>query len=318
MKSKEKRWLFWVFWIWGFAAWAQDAKVLVVAPKGEDFQKAVHALKTNLYDFDVLNVVVDRSEENTVLEKTMTDYSPQVVVLMDNRGIRQYKAFLNRKTQYQKIPVIALMALQLHSVLSDMPQSLGISYELPAVTMITRLREVVRVPVYKVGVVYRKSMKNFYLQNRKYCQIEKIDLKGVEVDDHVSISELRKSLRYLLKKEQIDALWVINDNRLLNRQTLVKVWLPEVQANPLPVIVGVESLIQTHLNFGMYAAVPDPEGLGAQAANLIYDVMENQWNVPEHRVDQPLSVIVILNSTVARQMTTLTPDAFKKVDKLVE
>jgi len=75
--------------------------------------------------------------------------------------------------------------------------------------------------------------------------------------------------------------------------------------------------VQTKFELGSFAVIPDHRGLGAQAANMIYDLADNQWNLSETIVHQPLSVIKIVNSSLARKKGFLNESGMKYMDKEV-
>jgi putative ABC transport system substrate-binding protein len=66
------------------------------------------------------------------------------------------------------------------------------------------------------------------------------------------------------------------------------------------------------------AVVPDYEALGLQAANLIFDLSENDWQVERHPVELPLSVKTVVDVNLVRANFGLQPDALKHIDKALE
>jgi hypothetical protein len=63
----------------------------------------------------------------------------------------------------------------------------------------------------------------------------------------------------------------------------------------VPLIVSVPNLVDPLLSLGTLAVVPDPEALGLQAVNLIFDPAESGWQVERHGIDVPLSVETIVD-----------------------
>jgi len=111
-------------------------------------------------------------------------------------------------------------------------------------------------------------MKKDYIQlNAAFCQQEGIELVAVEMPDRFSIKNLDYHMKHLLNKN-LDALWVVNDNSLINSQLIQNVWLPNIKEFNKPVIVGIEGLTSTSLDFGTFSAVPDQYALGIQGGNL--------------------------------------------------
>jgi hypothetical protein len=70
----------------------------------------------------------------------------------------------------------------------------------------------------------------------------------------------------------------------------------------VPVIVGVEVLVKPELDFGTFAVIPDAMGTGVQAANLIFELMDEGWEIDGVKVYPTLSVYSVLNWKKAKQI----------------
>jgi hypothetical protein len=310
-----------ILWVIACLVWTTygQGKVLILTPPTKGFLEAIEAMNVNLTDMDLKRFDIDENTNSQSLHQLIARFNPNLIVLMDNKSIRAYKQYLTDFPNRKSIPVVALMALQIESALSGLPQVIGISYEIPAVTTVNRLRGVLQSPIRKVGVLYRSGMTPFFKDHQKWCKVENIELIGYEIgDDSNPGYEMKKGLHHLVHEEGIQALWVLNDNLLLTPKLIKDIWLPFMKNNPMPGIVGVEPLVQSKLHFGTFAALPDPAGLGAQAANLIYEIQEDEWLIAKKRIEKPLSVIQILNLSMARKVGKLKPNATKLVDKVVE
>ena len=97
-----------------------------------------------------------------------------------------------------------------------------------------------------------------------------IRVVDVEVDGEPNVSELKRAIR-LLKRDS-DALWLLNDDRLLTPQLIADAWLPGLNEKPWrPTIVGAASLVSSANSLGTFAVLPDHTALGAQAASLVFE-----------------------------------------------
>jgi len=298
--------------------WAGD-RVLVIAPDHHDFVQVYDAIRSNASDlqFDYLQWDERLTPQEGV--KHVESFQPNLIVLMDNKAIRLYRQMLHLSDSHKVRPVVALMALQMEQVLRGIPNAVGISYEIPAVTTVSHLRMLLKDSIRRVGVVYRKEMESFYHENHALCQVERIELVGRRIDQgKVDVKTLRRALHSLKDEQTIDAVWIINDNTLLTPQLIRDAWIPYLKENPMPGIVGVETLLQTRLSLGMLAVVPDPSGIGAQVANLIYEAMDNGWKWNALRIEKPLSVQDIVNVTMARRVAKPRDNLVNLVDRTVE
>jgi ABC-type uncharacterized transport system substrate-binding protein len=126
---------------------------------------------------------------------------------------------------------------------------------------------------------------------------EKISIKGIEIDEDTSKhqTEVADALQTLLKKEKVEALWIANDNVLLKPDLLGNVWLPALKKNKVPLIVGVEALVNPKLNFGTFAVIPDPVAIGEQAAEIIFDLKADDWEHSGNEISPAISMYSVLN-----------------------
>lgn len=302
-------------------AWSADI-VVALHPAGDDFNQALQGVRANLGDeVGVQSIVMKKGDEWSEVKGAVLKLNPQLFVLMDNQAIKIYKQYRDEAKKAGKVPLsaVALMALQLDKVTEGMDMA-GISYEIPVVTSVVNLRAVSSKPIRSVGVIYRKGWEGFVQMNASFCQTEKVGLVGYSVPDDESdyAGDLQKGLKNLIGEKKVDAIWVLNDNKLLNNQTIVKAWIPGLSSSSVPVIVGVETLIQTKFNLGTFAVLPDHAGLGGQVANMIFEIKDNNWKVENRQIDQPLSVIKMLNSTLARKKGFLREDGLSTVDREVK
>ena len=69
--------------------------------------------------------------------------------------------------------------------------------------------------------------------------------------------------------------------------------------------------------FGTFAVLPDHVALGTQAANLIFDLADNDWRAEDHPIELPLSTVRVLDVRSARAFG-LRDDALIQVDRPLE
>lgn len=302
------------------AVFAKDA-ILVLHPPGNDFIQTLESIKQGVgSELWVANKTININDEWSSVKDYLAKVSPKALVLMDNQAVAMYRQHVEECKRNGKtpIPAVALMALQLSKVSGELKIN-GISYEIPVVTSVVNLRAISSKPIRSVGVIYRKSWESFIKQNTEYCKTEQIELIGHPISDGETNmpSAIANGLYQLLNSKKVDALWILSDNILLNNQTLVKGWIPAVGKSTVPVIVGVETLVQTKFGLGSFAVLPDHSGLGSQAVNMIYEMMDNSWKIDRATIDQPLSVVKTVNSTLARKKGFLNESGLRNVDREV-
>jgi len=276
---------------------------LVLRSESKAFEQVVNGLTDDLKgDLQFSEHVVDRGTDASDIQSLVDEVSPNVVVLVGNRSINAY-------IQYQQVnkgedfpPAIVLAALYVDQLAVKIDNVTGIRYEIPAVTSAIHLRSLLKHDVKKIGVVYRAWMKDFIEENVQYCKREGFDLIGYEIGGKSKrySSKIKKGIAHLID-EGVDALWVINDNALLNSESLVKGWIPGLKNINKPVIVSVKSIILSKFKFGSFAVVLDHYDLGVQGASIIAEIMDNNWSVEGREIEQPLSVRKMVNLAIFKK-----------------
>ena len=69
----------------------------------------------------------------------------------------------------------------------------------------------------------------------------------------------------------------------------------------------------------LYAPVlPDHYALGSQAAGILQDIQDRSWMVDTPKVEQPLSVLKILNARQVKGRGGYRPDHVDEIDRIME
>ncbi|HMA64030.1 MAG TPA: hypothetical protein VKO63_02485 [Chitinispirillaceae bacterium] len=284
--------------------------VFIITANGSIFDQARNELVNELRD--EFSVSIGEINETATVEEIAALFNangiPKAVVLIGNNSIRMYLKYSSQhKEKTANIQVVTILALDVQRAVSGIPNVNAIAYETPMVTALVNFRRVLNRPIDKVGVVYRKAYQEFVEKQSRYCRKENIEIKGLEIGDDVGKHqiEITEALKTFLKKDPVDALWILNDNILLKPELLGSVWLPALKKNKAPLIVGVEALVNPKLNFGTFAVIPDPVALGEQAAEIIFDLKFDDWNHSGVMIHPAISTYSVLNVKKATEFTDL-------------
>ncbi|MFT5298129.1 MAG: ABC-type uncharacterized transport system substrate-binding protein [Colwellia sp.] len=276
-------------------AFAED-HVLVIRGKTAIFEEVLKGISDDIEDeVSLVEMVISNNSSDHDIAKMFNQYHPRLVILMGNKAVNLYSDFQENNSKVKFPPAIAMAALFIDEFSSKLKNSTAIRYEIPAVTSAVTMRNVLNKPVKKIGVIYRSWMKNLIEENKRYCLAEGIELIGIELPNKISnvSSSIKSSLNILSNK--VDAIWILNDNSLLTRDALTKAWLPLRKKSKLPAIVGIKQFI-TKIPLGSFAIIPDNYGLGAQAAGIIFEIIENNWTLENTKILQPVSVKKFMNT----------------------
>jgi hypothetical protein len=261
--------------------------VSVFAPPDARLLPVVDTLRQELEDdFDVRVTALAAGQGGVARVSAVIEReAPRSVVLLNNSTAEIYRKWAAHADQ----PPIAvvLMASFAHQLQRNIPNSVGIAYEMPAVTSLVGLRGL-GTRVSRVGVVYRAVFAEAIQREEQLANVEHIEFVRQELPEGFAARDLKASL-VRLKRAGVDVMWLPNDNGLLTRQLVSRVWLPYLERLDLPVVVGVPSLVRSDPTFGLFAAIPDPEALAIQAADLILELSNADWAIHGPPVRLPLS-----------------------------
>jgi len=294
--------------------------LFVAMPLAPAFQEARKALVTEVSgSFDVFTFVVSPDLPATAFRDALDAAAPACVVLMNNSAARLYRDYQRARPKAAFPPAVILMTSFLEDIRREIKRATGIAYEVPALSAVVSLRALIRTPVTRVGVVHSPYAKAFVGRQRALAAKEQIELVSIELGGEApNARDLQGALEALRRYHQIDALWVLNDNRLLRNERFMRdAWLPAVRSLAVPVIVGVAPLVTPASPFGTFAVLPDHVALGTQAANLIFDLADNDWRAEDHPIELPLSTVRVLDVRSARAFG-LRDDALIQVDRPLE
>lgn len=294
--------------------------LLIVRPEGEAFKEVVTGIKEELEEeVTIAELIIDLKSTVITLSEKLKEVKPKLLVLMDNKSVNLYKKLQKGLPDSAvTIPSVACMAFFLDKTLEKVKNISGITYEIPVITSITNLCSILDIKVDKVGIIHRKFAREYIKKNKEYCRQEKIDLINIELSQKmIKKTEIKKSLKKLFKNEGVDALFVLNDNALLKSDILRDVWIPLEKKYKVPVVVGVEILADPKINLATLAVLPDHVNLGSQVAEMIFNIVDNNWQIDEPQIDPPLSVIKVVNVKKAKKHYGVKEENLVTVDKLL-
>jgi len=294
--------------------------IFIAMPNSPNFLDVRKSLVSELRKtFNVSTFVVTQSTTPDDLGAAIQRAKPACVVLMNNPTMTLLRKYEVAQPVGKVPPTVLLMASLIEEVQPTLKSATGIAYEVPGVTAFVNLRTVIRASVSRVGVIYRPSMSKFVERQKGPAATEHIEIIPVPVPSDVTADGLREALEDLIKTRHVDAIWMLNDNALVrDAQFRDEAWRPELKESKLPLIVGVANLVNPDSPLGTLAVVPDHEALGLQAANLIFELADDDWRAEAHPVELPLSVKTVVDLKMVRANFGLRQEALKHIDRALE
>lgn len=294
--------------------------LLIAMPNSPNFVEVRKSLVSEVQkNFNIHTLAVGPRTTAAELASAIQTVRPVCVVLMNNATMNLYRQYQTANPTAPMPPAVLLMASFVEEVQARLRRATGIAYEVPGVTAFVHLRSVINAPINRVGVIYRPAFRTFVERQKALAAKERIELISISVPNDVTAAGLREALHNLAKSSKVDAVWMLNDNGLVRDAGFVDdAWRAELSDAKLPLIVGVPNLVEPNSPMGTLAVVPDHEALGLQAANLLFDLSDNGWQVENHPVELPLSVRTVVDIKLVRANFGLRPDALKHIDEALE
>ncbi len=290
--------------------------VLVLMPESPTAEQALDGLREELAaDFDLVPRYVTRSTSPEDVGQAVREVEPVALVVMNNPTLRLVRTY--RASAKATIPVVALLTAFLEESASGLENATGVIYEVPLVTSLVNLRDLLAEPVVKVGVLHRPGFASFVAAQRELVSGEGFEVVAREVEGG-SVGELRDGLEQLFERDKVSALWILNDNALLDRRLIERGWLPSLARRKIPVVVNVGSLVSRQLELGTFGVLPDHRALGAQAGALLATLAENGFDAKGLGFEYPLSVEKVLDLRLAKEKLALRTPRLDTVDRLIE
>jgi len=130
------------------------------------------------------------------------------------------------------------------------------------------------------------------------AMLEAAAVVGVEIVDHRVRTPKDVRLAFSSRGGDVDALWVQADREVLDRPTY-RFAVEESQRLRLPLVVETENMVRAG---GLFAVVPDPDGVGRRAAEVAKLLLAGE--AADGRVEHVDEVDVVVNLTTVEGTRT--------------
>lgn len=157
----------------------------------------------------------------------------------------------------------------------------AISYLPPISLGVERLQGELHKEIRSIGVIHSRSMRKMIIDNSASCVLSGISLVMKPVPDRndpAFVTTLTDALN-ATRKQKVDALWIIEDENVVQLQLAQEIWVPFIQKNGIPVIVNSEAYMADPWKLGSVCYVPDPQLVSSQIAENIRKLQNENWIV---------------------------------------
>ncbi len=284
--------------------------VLVVRPEQPTFAAAAASLQGELGPRYAITTLVAPAQDDGAALPGLAQYvalpkgqAPRVVVAFDNRVIRAVRAAVGPGGP----PVVAAMGLNLMQELSPAAGVCGVSFDVAPFTLVTRFQALTHSRIRAVLLPYRGQA----FATQVADAIRQLDRAGIRVvardvtadgaDPQRIAWVLERYLAGWAAEEGIDAVVVPSDSVLVNRRTL-PLWIKVGRRSSRPFLTGIEALATPDLSLCVFAAAPDPHGIGSQVAQLVVQLVEDRATPAQLGIEPPIQILSRWDQTQADRL----------------
>jgi hypothetical protein len=294
--------------------------LLVVTPISDNTNTVLTTFVQEVSEeFDVSVLATSPETKVSDLAAQLHATKPACIVLMNNPSVALYRKYQAQYPSDTFPAAVVVMASFLEQIHRGLHNTTGISYEMPGVTIVAKLRTLFEQPIRRVGVIYRKDLQPFLLRQIKLAKPERIEFVGYQVANEPTAREIRRAVSHLREDRSVEALWILNDNALLgDKDVLSGGWMRALENFNVPVIVGVSSLVNPKVHFGSFAMLPDHAALGTQAADMVFELRDDEWDAKSRAIEDPLSIKTVVDLSLAKEYAGFKTSAIGSVDRVLE
>ncbi len=307
-------------------AQSQSNRLLVLMPPGPSFEQAWSGMKSDLgrrYVWTAFDPALPDAPDS--LRKLIGAYAPRGVILMDSKAVKLAKLMQELDSGFAALPKFVLMTLKAEEAAKGLRNALGVRFEVPAYVIFTKLRSLGEKEFTRIGVFHRRSFSAFVEESRRLLAREKLELIAHCLDCETGEPLLEEKIPRLLerglnrmKSAEVEVIWMLPDNMLVNSTTLGRFWVARFRRGKTPLVVPLAHLAGEQADLGMFSAYPDYNQLGMQAAQLVVQVLEDGVPTESLGFEPLISVHTTLNLGVTKRLRwPVREEMLERVDAII-
>lgn len=231
----------------------------------------------------VIDLVIDKDETNGDSAQKIRNTHPDLILAL---GAKALMAAL----KVSDIPIVYLLVIEPEKIIHNRTDVTGISLTVPPTAQFEEIRRYLP-QVKRVGVVYDPKNSSKVIDQIRAARAD-LQFVSLAAENTTEVPVLLNSLQ-----GRVDLLWMLPDVTVTNLKTLPSYFLFSLQ-NKIPLLTFSEKF----LNHGATIAVTfDLEGMAAQAAGLVYNILSDSQgrDLPTHIAPQ---VKTLINHKIAKKL----------------
>jgi hypothetical protein len=302
--------------------------LVAIIPAEEQFQKVLDGLRSELgtnYHVDMIDI--NKTTKTEDIASTFKNSGAKALVLMDSKAVKMALELQKFDSSFITIPKFVMMTLMVDVTTKGLSNISGITFEVPAYTLITNFRIISQKDFSRVGIFYRKSFLGSIEEASRLLGKEQFTLNSICIDCEKSdkstpedaIKIMSKEFDKMRKAKSVDIFLSLADNLVINNKSISEFWLSKVKKQRYPVIAPLDMLANPQIALAMFTAYPDLTQIGTQAANQIIDHFENNLPMNEIGFEKTISIKSTLNANVAKELNwKLKEEKLNRINTIIK
>lgn len=283
--------------------------ILILHSKSNEFKKLANLLKEEwIYSDFKSSIAVHAIElsndfDIATVAQSLAKNRRTMIIVIGNTAAVQYIKVQRALAQHNRPqpPVLLFYCLYADELLKYLKNASAIRFEIPVVTSLVRLRQVLSDSLVNVGVVYRKWNKDFIERNAALAEQEGFQIHHIIVDEKDPLTPQLNAGIHKLKKLNVGAIWLTGDNELVNVETLAKSWIPRLKDHPISILTSLPNLAETPLGFANASVATEEKSLVLQVVDKVIDTIENDWTFNGATIVEPVSIDFHFNLSISEE-----------------
>ena len=289
---------------------AGEKKLLILNSSPSHYSEIVKGVNDYSEEkYESIELVVQKEYKLESLERDIKQYNPDFMILIGNSAAMKYYHYQKKHEDKKMIPGLIVSFPFVNELIPKMKNTIAIRYEVPIPIIASQMRYYADSEIRNIGVVYRRWMRNYIETSKEYAKLESFNLKGYEIENRPDLNTVKYYFRKMTA-DNIDAVWILNDDYLMNPKTIFSTIKPLLDKLKKPVLVNSDSLVQKEISLGTFSVVPDQYSVGVNAIEIINSIMKqsskNKLSIDEimlnhKKIIEPISTIETMNMDLNRK-----------------
>jgi hypothetical protein len=243
-------------------------------------RELINGIKAEIHTIDP---VVEELKVNTVEDfyLSIQNFSPQIVIILGEKAAEMYRNYaLTNVSNGNQLPSISVIPRYVQK-LDDIPNNIGLYYEVPVSLCINKLSAFSGKKISRIGIIHRAYLNTFINQSKIACENNGLSIVSYSLADSDPnlINNINMYLNKLKRSNQVDALYIPDDEILLRPTVIQNSWKLTLLKFPMQVVVCNQSYLESSEGMSTLCVIPDCKSIGVSVGKKLKEIESAQWRM---------------------------------------